>query len=154
FLSGPAAGLADQIGEGPYKAEFNISDECEMIVGIIWHLLGDDDAYIKWSTARALSVFAELGLLEELNALLMQFDRREVSALKTREHYLSFQNSQQWLLMGLARAALNHGAKLRILKPRLLALAVRKDVHILHKRHILRCLKNIGCDPAEIAPLI
>ncbi len=154
FLSGPAAGLADEIGEGPYQAVFSIADERTLVVGIIWHLLGDDDAYIKWSTARALSIFAELGLIEELDALLEQFDRREVPALKTKEHHLSFQNSQQWLLMGLARAALAHGTKLAPLKTRLLVLAARKDVHILHKRHILRCLKNIGCDPAEIASLV
>lgn len=153
FLSGPAAGLADEIGEGPYQSVFNIEDERALVVGIIWHLLGDDDAYIKWSAARALSVFAELGLTEELDDLLAQFDRKEVPALTTKDHYLSFQNSQQWLLMGLARAALIHGIKLAPLKHRLLSLAARKDLHILHKRQILRCLKNIGSTPGEIASL-
>ena len=153
FLSGPAAGLADEIGEGPYQAVFSIEDEQALVIGIMWHLLGDDDVYIKWSTARALSVFAELGLIEELDALLAGFDRREVPALKPKDHHLSFQNSQQWLLMGLARAALIHGAKLAPLKQRLHALAARKDVHILHKVHMLRCLKNIGSTPAEIASL-
>jgi hypothetical protein len=55
--------------------------------------------------------------------------------------------------MGLARAALIHGAKLAPLKPRPLQLAARNDVHILNKRHILRCLRNIGCEAAEIANL-
>jgi hypothetical protein len=153
FLSGPAAGLVDQVGEGAYKPDFKISDERELLVGIIWHLLGDDDAYIKWRTARALPVFVSLGLVDDLNALLAQFDRREVPALKSEGNNLSFQNSQQWLLMGLARAALIHGAKLAPLKPRLFQLAARDDVHILNKRHILRCLRNIGCEAAEIANL-
>jgi len=154
FLSGPAAGLSDQIGEGAYKPDFNIPDERELLVGIIWHLLGDDDAYIKWSTARALPLFVQLGLIEDLDGLLAQFDRREVLALKTANHKLSFQNSQQWLLMGLARAALIHGAKLAPLKPRLLQLASRIDVHNLNKRHILRCLRHIGCEESEIAKLV
>ncbi|MFL9498802.1 ATP-binding protein [Rhodopseudomonas palustris] len=153
LLSGPAAGLADQIGEGAYKTEFDISDERELLIAIIWHLLGADDAYVKWRTARALSHFVELGLIDELNSLLTQFDRREVPALKTADYNLSFQNSQQWLLMGLARAALLHGTKLAPLKPNLLRLAARKDIHILSKRHILRCLRNIGSDSTELAAL-
>jgi hypothetical protein len=153
LLSGPATGLADDIGEGRYQAAFHIDDECTLISGLAWHLLGDSDAYVRWVTAGALSAFVELGLIDELNALLDQFDRTEISALKSAEHNLSFQNSQQWLLMGLARAALIHGQKLASIKPRLLALAARADLHILHKRHILRCLMNIGSDDSEIASL-
>ncbi|WP_316235343.1 MULTISPECIES: hypothetical protein [unclassified Bradyrhizobium] len=154
FLLGPAAGLSDQIGEGAYKSDFDIPDDRELLVGIVWHLLGDDDAYIRWSTARALPLFVPLGLIDDLDALLAQFDRREVPALKTGNHRLSFQNSQQWLLMGLARAALIHGAKLGPLKARLLQVAARNDVHNLNKRQILRCLRHIGCKPSEIAKLV
>jgi len=52
-----------------------------------------------------------------------------------------------------AWAALIHGPKLASIKPRLLGLAARADLHVLHKRHILRCLVNIGSDDSEIAPL-
>jgi hypothetical protein len=153
FLSGPATGLADDIGEGPYKASFHIEGECALLSGIAWHLLGDSDAYVRWVTARALSAFVDLGLIDELDTLLDQFDRTHIPALKSAEHCLSFQNSQQWLLMGLARAALIHGPKLASIKPRLLKLAARADLHVLHKRHILRCLVNIGSDDSEIASL-
>jgi hypothetical protein len=97
LLSGPAAGLADDIGEGPYQAAFHIDGECPLISGIVWHLLGDSDAYVRWATARALGTFVELGLIDELDALLDQFDRIDVPALRSADHYLSFQNSQQWL---------------------------------------------------------
>lgn len=153
FLSGPATGLADGIGEGVYKDAFHIDDECELISGIVWHLLGDDDAYVRWSTARALSTFVELDLIQELGTLLDHFDRIDVPALRSPNHNLSFQNSQQWLLMGLARAALIHKDKLAALKPRLFLLSTRSDLHILHKRHILRCLSNIGGPDNEIASL-
>lgn len=153
LLSGPAAGLADDIGEGPYQASFRIEGECALVSGIVWHLLGDSDAYVRWATARALSSFVDLGLIDELNALLDQFDRTDIPALKSAEHCLSFQNSQQWLLMGIARAALIHGPKLRSIKSRLLALAARVDLHVLHKLHILRCLMNIGSEDGEIASL-
>ncbi len=153
LLSGPAAGIANDIGEGAYKADYYIEGECALIAGIVWHRLGHNDAYVRWATARALSTFVDLGLIDELGALLDLFDARSIAALTSAEHYHSFQNSQQWLLMGLARAALHHGPELAVLKPRLLALAARTDVHNLHKRHILRCLTNIGIDDSEVVSL-
>jgi hypothetical protein len=153
LLSGPAAGLANDIGEGSYKTEFSPDGECALISGIIWHLLGDNDAYVRWTTARSLSALVDLDLIAELDALLDQFDHIEISALKSPDQNLCFQNSQQWLLMGLARAALIHGSRLTSLKPRLLALAARPELHVLHKRHILRFLVNVGSDESEIASL-
>lgn len=45
---------------------------------------------------------------------------------------------------GLARAALRHGQIMGALKPKLLVLAQRSDVHIIDKVHIARCIKNIN----------
>jgi len=52
-------------------------------------------------------------------------------------------NAQQWLLMGLARAALHQGENLKPLKSRIAALAKRTDLHVLNKLHLARCLKHI-----------
>src|SRR5690606_33472698 len=109
-----------------------------------WHLLGDDDAYVRWSVARSLSTAVELGLHQELELLLDRFDVREVPALASTDRLLPFQNSQEWLLIGFARAAKRHGSTLAFLRPKLLALAQRADVHVMHKVHIARCLENIG----------
>jgi hypothetical protein len=48
------------------------------------------------------------------------------------------------LLMGLARAALHHGQSMVGLRPKLLALAQRDDLHIIDKLNVARCLKNIN----------
>lgn len=145
LLSGPASRIADEIGEGPFRPEQEIGgSEVEFISDVIWHLLGNDDSYVRWTVARGLSTLLELGLIDELGLLLDRFDLREVKALASTELRLSFQNSQQWLLMGLARAALRHGQIMGALKPKLLVLAQRSDVHIIDKVHIARCLKNIN----------
>ena len=106
-------------------------------------------------TIRALSNSAELGLIEELDALLEQIHRREAPCVENQTTPPLVSKFTTMALNGVACAALAHGTKLAPLKKHLpLVLAARKDVHILHKRHILRCLKNIGCDPAEIASLV
>lgn len=144
LLSGPTARIADEIGEGPLHFEQEVSGREEVFIAdAIWHLLGNEDAYVRWTVARSLSTLVELGLIDELSLLLDRFDVREVVGLSSSERKLSFQNSQQWLLMGLARATLRYGHAMVALQPKLLALARRSDIHIINKVHISRCLKNI-----------
>ncbi|WP_343672897.1 hypothetical protein [Paraburkholderia heleia] len=145
LLSGPAARVADEIGEGPFRPEQAIEgNEAEFIADVVWHLLGESDSYVRWTVARGLDTLVELGLSEDLVLLLDRFDQREVAALASKDRNLSFRNSQQWFLMGLARAALYHGRALSALRPRLLALARRSDLHVIDKVHIARSLRNLS----------
>lgn len=145
LLSGHASRIADEIGEGPLRPEQLIkSNEEEFFADIIWHLLGDDDGYIRWSVARGMNTLVELGLKDDLSLLLNRFDQKEVVALISANRTLSFQNSQEWLLIGLARATMRHGQTLWALRPKLIELAERSDLHVIHKVHISRCLVNIN----------
>lgn len=144
LLSSSAAKVGDEIGEGVYRAAFaGKSDERDVIADIIWHLLGDSDAFVRWSAARSLKCMLDVGLTEDVGRLLDHFDADENPSLASDEHHFSFMNAQQWLLMGLARAALHHGEKLKRLKSRIAALAKRTDLHVLNKLHLARCLKHI-----------
>ncbi len=158
LLSGPASRIADEIGEGPFRPEQAIGgDEPEFIADVIWHLLGQDDGYGRWTVARGLNTLVELGLTDDLGLLLDRFDQREVAALASADRKLSFQNSQQWLLMGLARAALRHGQAMGAFRSKLLALAQRSDLHVIDKVHIARCLGHIssgGERDAELEALL
>lgn len=145
LLSGPTSRIADEVGEGPFRPEQAIGgSEAEFIADVIWHLLGDGDSYVRWTLARGMKTLVELGLKDDLGLLLNRFDQREVEPLASMERKLSFQNSQQWFLMGLARAALFHGQTIGGLRSELLALAQRRELHVIHKVHIARCLAHIS----------
>ncbi|MCO4887918.1 NACHT domain-containing protein [Cupriavidus sp. WGtm5] len=145
LLSGPASRIADEMGEGAFRPEQAIDQtEVGFIADVIWHLLGEDDGYIRWSVARGLNTLVELGLSDDIGLLLERFDQREVAALASKDRKLSFQNSQQWLLMGLARAALHDGKIMGVIRPKLLALAQRSDLHVIHKIHVARCLRHVS----------
>lgn len=147
LLSGPASRIADEIGEGPFRPEQAIrGSEAAFFADVIWHLLGDDDAYLRWTVARGLTTLAELGLDGDLVLLLDRFDQTEIATLSSPDRRLPYQNCQQWLLMGLARLALRKGGAMHDFRPRLLALSQRSDIHVIDKVHIARCLKNIGND--------
>jgi hypothetical protein len=97
-----------------------------------------------------------LGLNDDLGLLLDRFDQRSIRILASADRELSFQNSQQWLLMGLARAALLHGQTMEALRPKILALAKRGDLHVIHKVHIARCLEHLdnGAHSTDLGTLL
>jgi hypothetical protein len=145
LLSGPSLRIADDVGEGPFREEFRTdNDQPALIAGIVWHLLGDDDGFIRWNIARAIKTLRDLKLWDEIRLLVDGFDRTQIDALVSPDVKLSFQNSQQWLLMGLSRATLLEASRLNFLQPKLKALVKRTDVHVVHKLHLLRCLEHLG----------
>jgi hypothetical protein len=145
LLSGPSLRIADDVGEGPFREEFRTdNDQPALIAGIVWHLLGDDDGFIRWNIARAIKTLRDLKLWDEIRLLVDGFDRTQIDALVSPDVKLSFQNSQQWLLMGLSRATLLEASCLNFLQPKLKALVKRTDVHVVHKLHLLRCLEHLG----------
>ena len=147
LLSSSAAKVGDEIGEGPYHTAFEgASSESDVVADIIWHLLGDSDAYVRWRAARSLKGMLDVGLTEDVGRLLARFDMYENPSLVSDDHHFAFQNAQQWLLMGLARAALHHGEKLKSMKPRIEELAKRNDLHVVNKLHLARCLSYIEGD--------
>lgn len=144
LLSGPASRFADEIGEGEFRPKYIINtSEVDLFTDIVWHLLGDSDSYIRWAVARGINTLADLDLVEDINVLLSKFDTTEIQYLISDDKNLSFQNSQLWMLMGVARATLNHSNKLGSLKPSLIELLKRDDIHVINKLHIARGLKHI-----------
>jgi hypothetical protein len=150
MLAGPAARIADGIGEGAYRVEFTpLGDQTAQVADVLWHLLADPDAYVRWPTARAITAVANLGLMDDLRALVDRFDVTTVPHLASADYPLSFQNAQQWLLMGLTRASLSHANVMRDLHAPLLQLALRTDVHVIDKLLLLRCLEHVSKEPCS-----
>lgn len=144
LLSSSAAKVGDEIGEGAYQAAFaGKSDEGDVVADVIWHLLGDSDAFVRWSAARSLKGMLDVGLIKDVGLLLDRFDMAENLSLGSEEHHFAYLNAQQWLLMGLARAASYHGEKLKPLWSRIMALAKRSDLHVINKLHLVRCMQHI-----------
>jgi hypothetical protein len=144
LLSSSTAKGGDEIGEGMYHAAFaGENKEEDVIADIIWHLLGNSDAFVRWSAARSLKGMLDVGLTEDVGRLLDHFDVTNNQSLASEGHHFAFLNAQQWLLMGLARAALHNGEKLKPLKSQIETLAKRSDLHVLNKLHLARCLKHI-----------
>ncbi|MCB1782628.1 MAG: NACHT domain-containing protein [Alphaproteobacteria bacterium] len=144
LLASSSAQIGDEIGEGQYRSDFaGATTEGDVLADIIWHLLGDDDAFVRWSAARSIKGMLDVDLVEDIERLLDRFDLAETGSLASEDYNFAYLNAQQWLLMGLTRAALHHADKLASLKPRLESLLKRSDLHVVNKLHLTRCLTQI-----------
>lgn len=153
LLASSAAKVGDEIGEGSYRSAFaGRSSESEVVADIIWHLLGNSDAFVRWQAARSLKSMIDVGLTEDVEQLLGRFDVNENASLASDSHHFAFMNSQQWLLMGVARASLHHGKELEALRPQLEALANRSDLHAINRLHLARSLAHIEGDGGTSSP--
>jgi hypothetical protein len=75
LLSSSAAKVGDEIGEGVYRAAFaGKNEEDEVVADITWCLLGDGDAFVRWSAARSIKGMLDVGLTEDVARLLDRFD--------------------------------------------------------------------------------
>jgi len=155
LLAGSSATVGDEIGEGKYRSEFKgETSQGDVIVDVIWHLLGNSDAFVRWHAARALKGMLDVGLVEDVGSLLGKFDSEQNAAFESDDHHFAFMNAQQWLLIGLARAALHHGKSLHALKPKLEALADRPDLHALNRLYVARILTHLEGGTAQSPELI
>ena len=144
LLSSSAVRVGDEIGEGSYRKAF--AGECnggDVLADTIWHLLGDSDGFVRWRGARALKSMLDVGLTEDVERLLDRFDVDQNKSLASDGINFAYLNAQQWMLIGLSRAALYHSEKLEALKPRLESLVKRLDLHVFNKLHLARCLSHI-----------
>ena len=144
LLSSALAKVGDEVGEGAYHSGMAPpTDEVELVVDVFWHLLGNEDAFIRWNCARAIHSLVELGLHEELNGLIDRIGVSSGERLRSEGHQHAFWNAEQWLLIGLARATLFEPSKLSQLASKLEKLFHAPSTHILSKVLIARCLNNL-----------
>ncbi|MBO6581984.1 MAG: hypothetical protein JJ954_03390 [Hyphomonas sp.] len=157
LLASPAARTGDEIGEGEYHTAYGGKDsDADVVADVIWHLLGDEDAFVRWHAARSIESLLEVGLVEDVKLILDRFDVCKNAALTSKEHNFSYMNAQLWLLMGLSRAAAHQGEKLKALEPQLAVLASTNDLHAVNMLHLARCLTHLRDGPsgdAEITQL-
>lgn len=117
--------------------------EAYCVASVLWLLLGDSNEFVRWQAARCIKTLIDLNLTEDLDILFAMLDKVELSASCISYNKISYFSSRQWLLIGIARAALYHGSRLKFLVPRLLSLLMQEDMHLINKIEVRRSLQNI-----------
>jgi hypothetical protein len=108
LLDSGAARLADDVGDGLWRSELDPStDPSGLAAGIIWFCLGSPEATKRWRAAHAVLALARLGIWEVLDKLFARLDSDAGAFQDCRLPFFKL-HAKQWLLLAVARIAIEH----------------------------------------------
>ena len=109
--------------DGPWKPGLYTTGNIVSIAsGLVWQLLGSPRASDRWRAAHSVRCFARLGRWEIIDALVGKLESKESRAFGAPELPFFYLHARLWLLIALARIALDspeeiakhHGSLIKI----------------------------------------
>ena len=142
LLGSDAAKLADNVVDGDWKnglyPENNITS---IATSFVWRMLGAPTAESRWRAAHSIRCFARFGRWEIVDSLVEHINSKTAGALQVSELKFYYLHARLWLLITLARIALDYPAEISRYKDVLLSIATEKnDPHVLMRHFAARAL--------------
>ena len=123
--------LPPAIGDGPWSPAFEVPDTpTECIASLIWLRLGSPDADSRWRAAHAVRRLCGYGRTDILELLIRKIDSQDAGAFQDRKLPFFNMHAKLWLLIAIARIALDDPAE--IAKYRALLTAVATNTVLPH----------------------
>lgn len=148
LLNTGAAKLASSVVDGAWRSALHpIGNQTEVAAGLIWFALGSAQAERRWMAAHSLRVAVRLGRSEILDKAVMKFSATCADSFQAQELPFFHLHAKLWLLIALARIALDEPkavAKHHAFLERIALSAV--DPHVLFKHFsaeaLLSCARS------------
>lgn len=123
LLTGNAVRLANGVLDGPWKKSlYPAASESELAAGLLWLRLGSPSAAQRWRAAHAIRCFGHLGRWDVVNAVVSRLDATNAGEFQAPELHFYFLHAKLWLLIALARLALDEPAAVASHKDILMAI--------------------------------
>ncbi len=142
ILSSDSARIADSVTDGPWKAGCYPADNfAEIAAGLIWRVLGSPHAVDRWRAAHCIRRFAKFGRWDIVDTVVAAFDTKTAEPFQAPELVFYYLHARLWLLIALARAAVDHPDQVARYKNLLLAVIMEKDEpHVLMRHFAAKAL--------------
>ena len=142
LLGSDAGRLADNVVDGTWvDGLYPKNDVLEIAAGLVWRMLGSPNAEKRWCAAHSIRCFARFGRWEIVDKLVGHFNDKTVWAFQATEFKFYYFHARIWLLIALARMALDHPAEIARYKDELLSIAMAKNnLHVLMRHFAARTL--------------
>ena len=142
ILSRNSARIADSVTDGPWKAGCYPTDNFEEIAaGIIWRVLGSPHAVDRWRAAHCIRRFAKFGRWGIVDKVVATFVKKTAEPFQAPELVFYYLHARLWLLIALARAAIDHPDQVARYEDLLLAVIMEKDEpHVLMRHFAAKAL--------------
>lgn len=136
LLSSESARIADNVTDGPWKAGcYPADDFAEISARLIWRVLGSPYAVDRWRAAHCIRRFAKFGRWDIVDKVVAAFGTKTAAPFQAPELAFYYLHARLWLLIALARAALDHPDQVARYKDILLAVIMEKDDPHVLMRH-------------------
>lgn len=145
LLSSDSARIADNVTDGPWKAGcYPANDFTEIAAGLIWRVIGSSHAVDRWRAAHCIRRFAKFGRWDIVDTVVAAFDTKNAEPFQAHELVFYYLHARLWLLITLARIAIDHPDQVARYKDLLLAVIMEKDEpHVLIRHFAAKAL--IAC---------
>ena len=132
LLNGPVVQLSDKASDGEWKHGLYPKDNDEIFSGMVWRMLGSPTPEDRWRAAHSVRCFARFKRWSVLDALVARIDRKDEEVFHASERPFCFMHAKLWLLIALARIALDEPGAVARHEEVLLKIAFdRENPHVL-----------------------
>lgn len=136
LLSSNSARIADNVTDGPWKAGcYPADDFAEIAAGLIWRVLGSPHAVERWRAAHCIRRFAKFGRWDIVDKVVAAFGTKTAAPFQAPELVFYYLHARLWLLIAVARAAIDHPDQIARYKDLLLAVIMEKNEPHALMRH-------------------
>ncbi|MCK4394018.1 NACHT domain-containing protein [Candidatus Bipolaricaulota bacterium] len=142
LLRGDTAKLADNVANGVWAHRLYPKDDIPTIAsGLVWRALGSPCAENRWRAAHSIRCFAGFGRWEVVDSLVRHLNSRDAGPFQAPELAFYYMHARLWLVIALARVALDHPKEIARFKDALLPIAVEHtDPHVLMRHFAAKAL--------------
>lgn len=142
LLSSDSARLADNVIDGPWKAGcYPVDDFAEIAAGLIWRVLGSPHAVDRWRAAHCIRRFAKFGRWDIVDKVVAAFGTKTATPFQSPELVFYYLHARLWLLIAVARAAIDHPDQVARYNDLLLPVIMEKnEPHVLMRHFAIKAL--------------
>ena len=142
LLDSDAANLANNVPDGMWEhGLYPDSDITQVAAGLIWCALGSPEVLRRWRAAHCMRDLARFGNWGVIEAIVEKFSTTTAGPFQAAELKFYYMHARLWLLIALARLALDYPNRITEYKDNLLAIIFdSKQPHVLMRHFAARAL--------------
>ena len=148
LLKGGSAKLTSKVVDGPWRhGLYPAGDMNAIAAGLVWQFLGSPRASDRWRAAHSVRCFAKLGRWEVIDELTRKLPSKDSKVFGAPELPFYYLHARLWLLIALARIALDFSAEIAKHHEALMKIALgRPHPHVAIQHFAAQAV--LDCDKA------
>ena len=148
LLTSNAAKLAASVADGAWQEGlYPKNGERDIASGLVWKMLGSPSAADRWRAAHSIRSLARFGQWEVIDGIVDRIHAYDAGPYQAAELTFFFQYAKLWLLIAIARVAIDHPERIAGYAGVLKRVALDDNIpHVLFRlfatRALLECFKR------------